>query len=440
MNKTVAIVGGGAAGCAAAHKLSMRGVAVTIFERSDQLGGRMRCDKVGDREFEVGAGFLTSQHKATNRLVSELGLSDSLFSLASQTYLCREPNSLQKFDAKTITGRTGILSSGGRKAFYAEVGKALAIAPMVGFDSGNWLRFLDRRSVSDALTTPDRLEILDRVFAPLLAGLFYWSPKSTSELALRMTLKGILFGSDYRAMSGGLSQICSASAAGCEVVYGSRVRSLERLKDGGVMVALDPTAHNPRRFDAVICAVEGTGVRDIDLELRPAARVFLQNIKYSTSVLLVATEGVEWLSPASSVLFAPSASAGLSSVTRLQSVDPRDSPSAGIKIFASPSAARSLVLESDQDIADYLISAVSRVGAEFVDVHGGAPHRIYRWPSALPELPPGYISSVRDFVNETDHLGSIYFAGDYLAGPLVEGAVNSGHRAADAVLGAFGAR
>jgi carotenoid phi-ring synthase / carotenoid chi-ring synthase len=57
--KTVTVVGGGLAGLAAAYELTKRGFAVTLLEKSPQLGGKIASwdIKVGDKAFRMEHGF-----------------------------------------------------------------------------------------------------------------------------------------------------------------------------------------------------------------------------------------------------------------------------------------------------------------------------------------------------------------------------------------------
>ena len=58
-SKSVAIVGAGLAGLACAYELSQRGFAVTLLEKSPNLGGKIANWKiqVGDEEFLMEHGF-----------------------------------------------------------------------------------------------------------------------------------------------------------------------------------------------------------------------------------------------------------------------------------------------------------------------------------------------------------------------------------------------
>lgn len=71
----VAVVGAGIAGLRTAQLLERAGVAVTVFEARNRIGGRMWTQRVGDQQFEAGAEWFDSEHARVFSLLGELGLS-----------------------------------------------------------------------------------------------------------------------------------------------------------------------------------------------------------------------------------------------------------------------------------------------------------------------------------------------------------------------------
>jgi len=70
----VAIVGGGITGMSAAHELNKRGIACTIFEKDDILGGLAGSFKVNDTYLEKFYHHLFTTDTALVEIVNELGL------------------------------------------------------------------------------------------------------------------------------------------------------------------------------------------------------------------------------------------------------------------------------------------------------------------------------------------------------------------------------
>ncbi len=67
--QNVAIVGGGLAGLAAARTLRKSGVTCTVFEASDQLGGRVRSEKIGGITVDHGLQTFNSWYPAVKELL-----------------------------------------------------------------------------------------------------------------------------------------------------------------------------------------------------------------------------------------------------------------------------------------------------------------------------------------------------------------------------------
>ncbi|MCC6404629.1 MAG: FAD-dependent oxidoreductase [Fimbriimonadaceae bacterium] len=70
---TVAVVGAGLSGLAAARILARAGAKVTVFEARDRIGGRVRTQALAGHRFEAGAEWVDSDHHRVIRLAEEAG-------------------------------------------------------------------------------------------------------------------------------------------------------------------------------------------------------------------------------------------------------------------------------------------------------------------------------------------------------------------------------
>ncbi len=77
---TIAIVGGGIAGLAAAYELASRGVPFQLFERASRLGGIIRTEHVDGFVVEAGPDSFLAQKPAALELCGSLGLESQLIS------------------------------------------------------------------------------------------------------------------------------------------------------------------------------------------------------------------------------------------------------------------------------------------------------------------------------------------------------------------------
>ncbi|XP_066383196.1 protoporphyrinogen oxidase, mitochondrial-like isoform X1 [Miscanthus floridulus] len=74
--RSVAVVGAGVSGLAAAYRLRKSGVNVTVFEAADRAGGKIRTNSEGGFLWDEGANTMTEAELEASRLIDDLGLQD----------------------------------------------------------------------------------------------------------------------------------------------------------------------------------------------------------------------------------------------------------------------------------------------------------------------------------------------------------------------------
>jgi protoporphyrinogen oxidase len=95
----VAVIGGGIAGMYMAYKLVEKGCNVTLFEKAEQLGGRVQTIyEKDDIYYEAGAGRFNNNHKLLIRLIRKLGLFNKITSISSKERLYIKGNQKKDFN------------------------------------------------------------------------------------------------------------------------------------------------------------------------------------------------------------------------------------------------------------------------------------------------------------------------------------------------------
>ncbi|XP_073007889.1 protoporphyrinogen oxidase, mitochondrial isoform X2 [Typha latifolia] len=74
--RSVAVVGGGVSGLAAAYKLKSNGVKVTVFEANERAGGKIRSNCESGLIWDEGANTMTESESDVGKLLDDLGLRD----------------------------------------------------------------------------------------------------------------------------------------------------------------------------------------------------------------------------------------------------------------------------------------------------------------------------------------------------------------------------
>ena len=108
-------------------------------------------------------------------------------------------------------------------------------------------------------------------------------------------------------------------------------------------------------------------------------------------------------------------------------------PTVSLALFLERPAGEALVEAEPERVVEALVpdvaAALPAARGRITDA------RVYRWPEGWTLFPPGYAARLSGLRRIDAELGRIALAGDYLYAPTVEGAVVSGVRAAERVLG-----
>ncbi|WVZ86209.1 hypothetical protein U9M48_033030 [Paspalum notatum var. saurae] len=74
--RSVAVIGAGLSGLAAAYRLRRSGVSVTVFEAADRAGGKIRTNSEAGFLWDEGANTMTEGELEASRLIDDLGLQE----------------------------------------------------------------------------------------------------------------------------------------------------------------------------------------------------------------------------------------------------------------------------------------------------------------------------------------------------------------------------
>jgi hypothetical protein len=210
-SSSIAIVGGGIAGLTAAFVLTKAGRQVLLFEKSDQIGGRMRTDSLEgfqlDRGFQV---FLTAYSEA-QKVLDYHALNLGIF----------DPGAMILRHNKKQTGVWDIMRMPGK--LFDLVFNDLA-APSDLYRIWSLRSMLRKMTISQILTQPEKTtlaflkdfgfsnRIIDQFFKPFYTGIFLENDLTTSSRMFCFVFK--MFGEGDAALpAGGIQQIPKQLAA-----------------------------------------------------------------------------------------------------------------------------------------------------------------------------------------------------------------------------------
>lgn len=308
--KRVVVLGGGIAGLTAAYELAKRGpsVEVTLLEAAPVLGGKIRTETIDGQVFEAGPdSFLTTKPEMLE-LVRELGLGDEVIGTGPDAgvdillggRLVPMPSGMN------LVAPTRLLPFALTPLFTPAAKLHMALEP---------LRPARRDGVDESLAdfTRRRLgdEALERLVAPMLAGIYAGDPermsvRSTFPQLLEMEKKGGLVKSMWLGWLGAKRAPRRDGLTTFVTLKNGLVKAVEalrsRLPPRGVRVDCPAQAVRRRdghwevvtpnavfEADAVISALPASALADVVEGLDPELSMRLRDIPFSstaTSVLI----------------------------------------------------------------------------------------------------------------------------------------------------------
>lgn len=443
----VVVVGGGISGLAAARTVHQAGYRVTVLERADRVGGRMRTEIIDGVSIDVGAQFINGFYDATITLIDELGLSPELVQRSQRAYLV---------DHRAVQGLwpAGELVPGHALSALSKARMLLLAVPLLA----HWRQLsivdlesvaaIDRQSAARFLGRLTGKQTLDNFFAPLLRGLLYWDADTTGIAIVLAILKSFVTSraGTYR-LDGGIDQLPHALGTGIHAKTSSGVREVTQTDDGYLVTADGPDGEQQITARGLLCATTATQVNAMMPWLPTAMARFFSSVTYTRTAVLtfrVASDTENY--PRGALLFPVPAVMDIASINpRYEIVDSLPSQAATtddsgrlINVFLSDQGMADHGGADDEELAAFTLKRVcDLIGGDGWASTAELVH-VRRWPEALPRYQPGHIEAVRRFRMAEGGLTGVAFAGDYLDGPYVDGAVRSGQRAARRLLAQLG--
>jgi oxygen-dependent protoporphyrinogen oxidase len=437
---TVLVVGAGMAGLTSARRLQQAGVRVLVLERGPRVGGRVRTDVVGGFQIEAGAGFIANYYGHTLRLVRELGLEPELATLSQSGAILRGGRLYPVWPRRHLLA-SGLVPPRSKLALLRAGWPLLRHWDELQLHAVQRAHRLDTASAAEFARRRLDDEVTDYIVEPVLSGFLYTTPERTSQALLLVLLKLGLRLRHLHTLSGGLSRLPEALAAGLEVALDAPVLSVRERAGGGCeVVAVVDGRERRLRGDGVVCATTASQARRLVADLGPAQRAFFDGVSYAPNATTAVA--VDHRVPARShgMLFPRRESRWLATAAVQSTSDALQLPAGQdlVTLYPSGSASGALLALPDAAIAQALLGDLRRAGPPFCLDGSVLFHRVYRWQEAVPEFGVGAVRSLRRFEDGAVECGRVVFAGDYLSAPMIEGAVTSGLAAADRLLRRLG--
>lgn len=433
----VVVIGAGVAGLVAARGLNRAGLHVEVLEQGSRVGGRIFTDDIHGAPVEAGAIFLTNAYRNTRRVIRDLGLHRKETPFRSSSAIYRD-------------GRLhGLgLDLGGPFGSLLRRDSRVALARMLVTLARHWRELdihdlprahrLDTRSIAEYANESLNEEILEYWMEPLLSACFYSSPERISQAVLFVLLRASIR-TWFFTLRGGLGQIPLALARDLTVHLRSRALDVTRDPNGAYAIRVR-SGERERTLvaDGVVCATPATAVPGLLPDLDEQRQRFFASVRYTGSVIVAAP--TERRLPARYyALFFPRRATDvrhLGTAFVRSAMSPSDVPPGRdvLVLHTSGGRGQELLGVDEMTARRRLLDDVRRATPEYDPGDGIGSSRVYQWEAAVPEFQVGHFRRLREFAAGRVETARVVFAGDYLGGPGIEGAVTSGLDAARRLL------
>ena len=415
---TVAIIGGGYAGMAAAVELAARDIPVTVFEAAPVLGGRARRVSINDTALDNGLHILIGAYSETLRLIEKVApgrehfLRSTLDLQIHKRFRLRAP----KLPAPLHVA-FGLLTATG----LTLADKRAAAGFMQAMKARDYRLDQDRTVAALLADNHQTIDLIEYLWSPLcIAALNTPAERASAQVFLNVLRDSLGAGraaSDLLLARVDLSALFPEPAAefvrkqGGTVELNAAVEGITQDQTGFALQVRGATQH----FDQVICAVAPHRAADLlaDIPALAPARQQIEALQYEPihSIWLQFAESVKLPAPMIGISNSPA-----------QWLFDRE------RICGQHGLIGAVISASDEHVSESQDALAQRICADLAAQFGPLPalkwHRVIAEKRATFSCTPGLARPTAVTACKNFFLAGDYVAGDYPA--TIEGAVRSG--------------
>ncbi len=430
------VLGGGISGLSAAFRLQQRGFRTFVIEKQRTVGGRTQSISLGDVGVDSGALFLTDSYKQTLELIRELGIQQQIVPIVTKNGIVARDR-IFTLPPHSLLDIAKLLPTRSLLKLPRMMGKVLRDGSKLNMGALLKSCPLDSESVADFARRHGDAALLNLVFDPILQGIWYWDPATTTQVALYFLLKQALTMRLYTLACGmgGFSNLLAQKVhvdLGAEAIQSRYDPATNLWKT----VVRDLEERRTIESRTVLCTLPATVVDGVFVELPERVRAFFTGVRYTSIIAVHLLLDQMTRIPSYYGLYYPAAGARTLAAVAIQSNTVRFRTPPGcsvVSIYASPAWSRELREKPDEEIVAVIISELGSTYPFFTQDLAGSvlSSRIIRIEPALPVFHVGYIDRLRFFQESLvgELPPGLFFAGDYLGGPHMEGAIISARAA-----------
>ena len=420
------VIGAGIAGLTAGHFLKEAGYEVILVEQDSRPGGRIMSVRKDDDIIDVGAQFIHTNYKLTLELCKKFNLDSELVDMKNDDMIMRGD-------------RPHIIPWGGVRipaiSLWSQLKMVRLFGPMIrrrkSMALERWHDLLDLDKIE--LSTFARLklneEILHYVVRPFMLTYSMSEPEGIS-VAYFMRSLYMYVTTGACCLKSGNDTLPKAMAKDLDIRYGTTVTEI--LLDNNGSIGGVQTSGGSIEASAVISAVPSPALLPLSPSWNKEQAEFLREFTYSKLPIAVLEGPVGDEVTFWGAVLDRQAGHRVAFITfpHMKYADACKSRYALAWLMGA--FGEELIDQADEKIIDAMTNELSKAGP--VDPKGVEPTSVVRHLHTYPQYRVGMFEKLLRFKQSEGKPAGLYFAGDYTEGGLIEGAAQSGRKAAERLI------
>jgi len=443
-HRHITVIGAGIAGLAAARRLRERGCQVTVLERSERVGGRATSDQREGFCLDSGAHQVCAKDRNLLGWIASAGFEERFLPLRPFRLAQLRGGEASPIDP---VGVLGVARLPGVRFHEALRLRRLArilrrFRGILDPDRPESAARLDDRSIAEFTRLYFGRSVLDGWVEPFVADASLSDPDSASRVLFLLQYVARRY-APVGTLRSGLADLAQALAPDDATRLGASVQALEPVGERITVRVAERDGERSVDTDAVVLATPAGAARAIaDPLLQTAERGFLARARYAAAIVMAVAldrtvvgcatrtrvpDGEGW--PVAVIAIQPGGAGA-----------PAPEGKELALVTASGRWSQAHLKTPDEIVEKDLLGLLQRLHPGSSSAIGFSAVR--RYLQAFPRFDVGRYREIARFRSVQRDLRAggrrLYFAGDYLVGPSLEGAVTSGFRAADQILSDLG--
>lgn len=436
MSLRVAVIGAGMAGLTASYRLEKAGVATTVFEAEDHVGGRVTTIRKGDYLMDLGAAVYLGTYRDAIELIKECGLAGELQERPAMGAMPRD-GKVHLFDySKPV--RTALTTKA--LSWRAKV-KAIKLARLLvkhrndlGYYDYSRITPLDSESTQDFAARNLSPELSEYLTEPLVRGTWAADDGESSNGLMMWTLRNMLVPTVFNLESGCDTLARELSKSAKEVRLSTPVTRVVDLGAHCEITSVTDGEEVTEQFDGVVIATTAKPALRMYPDMPAYQREYYEQTRYRGLITVCVGLTMRPADPQTYILIPrkedPAAIAVIGDHVKAAGRAPEGKSL--YTVLFSHEYLWANTSKSDESVVQEAIETISRYHGDIASYVEETA--IKRWPEVVPVVPTGGFTKMFEYKKQIDAGARVQFAGDFDRIPGLNGASVSGSEAAARIL------